>query len=268
MATISTRYGVGATYTDYEAVNGNHLSLRDLLKESGENVARAFLLLHVCDLNEFCGTSRRLTEKAIDQIVDLMQAKCQNFRLPEFALFFSKVKGGDYGVFMGGCVQPQTLMQWLNAYIAERREIKAKAEQRKSEQPTGFFVDMPQTEEEWKQALLAYVAHYSEQREHSEQRIREYFIGELKSNERAAEAFGFWLEKWETPEMRQNWKEYAKQYKTEFERIAACHPTKTAQDWRLARRAYRMQELSKDKQHINKRRTSKRAVKHISEISL
>lgn len=104
----------------------------------GYGTAQEWLIYQITDLSEFSGARAKLTDRQIDQVVQLITDDYGYLNMAEIMLFCRRFKSGAYDKFYG-TVDPIAIMQGLAEFCKERvsawakREALQRAEKRERE---------------------------------------------------------------------------------------------------------------------------------------
>lgn len=103
-------------------VTGTAPTLAQVRKRLNEDTARAFLIAQLNDYNNFVGVSegKKMRPEQLQALADMILNEYYYLKLSEFALFFYRLKGGQYGI-MYGTVDPTRIMCGLKQFIREER---------------------------------------------------------------------------------------------------------------------------------------------------
>lgn len=98
----------------------------------GFGTAQEWLAYQIADLSEFSGAREKITERQLDQIIQLITDDYGFLNMAEIMLFCRRFKKGRYDKFYGS-VDPIAIMQGLNEFCRERNEAHQQAEQAEQE---------------------------------------------------------------------------------------------------------------------------------------
>lgn len=99
---------------------GEAPSLAIIREAYGKNVLESVLELHVEDLNDFCGTDKKIEGWQSQQLASLIATEYYYMKISEIALFFYYFKTGRYGKFYGA-MDALTVMEAVHLFAEERR---------------------------------------------------------------------------------------------------------------------------------------------------
>lgn len=91
----------------------------------GFGTAQEWLAYQITDLSEFSGARDKITDRQLDQIIQLITDDYGFLNMAEIMLFCRRFKRGLYDKFYGS-VDPIAIMQGLNEFCRERNEAYAK----------------------------------------------------------------------------------------------------------------------------------------------
>ena len=98
----------------------------------GFGTAQEWLAYQITDLSEFSGAKDKITDRQLDQIIQLITDDYGFLNMAEIMLFCRRFKRGLYGKFYGS-VGPIAIMQGLNEFCRERNEAYAQREKEQQE---------------------------------------------------------------------------------------------------------------------------------------
>ena len=93
----------------------------------GFGTAQEWLAYQITDLSEFSGARDKITDRQLDQIIQLITDDYGFLNMAEIMLFCRRFKRGLYDKFYGS-VDPISIMQGLNEFCRERNEAYAQRE--------------------------------------------------------------------------------------------------------------------------------------------
>lgn len=85
----------------------------------GFGTAQEWLIYQITDLSEFSGARSKITDRQIDQVVQLITDDYGYLNMAEIMLFCRRFKSGCYDKFYG-VVDPIAIMQGLSEFCKER----------------------------------------------------------------------------------------------------------------------------------------------------
>ena len=91
----------------------------------GFGTAQEWLAYQITDLSEFSGAKDKITDRQLDQIIQLITDDYGFLNMAEIMLFCRRFKKGSYDKFYGS-VDPIAIMKGLNEFVRERNEAYAK----------------------------------------------------------------------------------------------------------------------------------------------
>lgn len=91
-------------------------------KEYGDHVARAVVVLAICDLIDFFNVGQPMNDRQIAQTADLVLDKFWMLKLEDLRVCFDRAKSGKYGQVYNR-IDGQVIMTWMDTYLEERLEI-------------------------------------------------------------------------------------------------------------------------------------------------
>lgn len=91
----------------------------------GFGTAQEWLAYQITDLSEFSGARDKITDRQLDQIIQLITDDYGFLNMAEIMLFCRRFKKGSYDKFYGS-VDPIAIMKGLNEFVRERNEAYAK----------------------------------------------------------------------------------------------------------------------------------------------
>lgn len=98
----------------------------------GFGTAQEWLAYQITDLSEFSGAKDKITDRQLDEIIQLITDDYGFLNLAEIMLFCRRFKKGSYDKFYGS-VDPISIMQGLNVFCRERNEAYAKRDRKLQE---------------------------------------------------------------------------------------------------------------------------------------
>lgn len=98
----------------------------------GFGTAQEWLAYQITDLSEFSGARDKITDRQLDQIIQLITDDYGFLNMAEIMLFCRRFKRGLYDKFYGS-VDPISIMQGLNEFCRERNEAYAQREKKLQE---------------------------------------------------------------------------------------------------------------------------------------
>lgn len=98
----------------------------------GFGTAQEWLAYQITDLSEFSGARDKITDRQLDQIIQLITDDYGFLNMAEIMLFCRRFKKGSYDKFYGS-VDPIAIMQGLNVFCRERNEAYAKRDRKLQE---------------------------------------------------------------------------------------------------------------------------------------
>ena len=110
----------------------NAPTLWDINNAYGFGTAQEWLTYQITDLSEFSGARDKITDRQLDQIIQLITDDYGFLNMAEIMLFCRRFKKGSYDKFYGS-VDPIAIMQGLNVFCRERTEAYVLRERRLQE---------------------------------------------------------------------------------------------------------------------------------------
>lgn len=98
----------------------------------GFGTAQEWLAYQITDLSEFSGAKDKITDRQLDQIIQIITDDYGFLNMAEIMLFCRRFKRGLYDKFYGS-VDPIAIMQGLNEFCRERNEAYAQRDKRMQE---------------------------------------------------------------------------------------------------------------------------------------
>lgn len=117
-------------------------TIADIRQIYGVSTAEVWLGNQINDLNEFAGVSRKLSIRQINDLATMMASAYYYIKLPEFMLFFAKMKCGSYGKFYG-CVDPMVITEAFQDFLRERATVLDRFEQEQRQRRRLEELDKP-----------------------------------------------------------------------------------------------------------------------------
>lgn len=116
----------------------------------GFGTAQEWLAYQIADLSEFSGARDKITDRQLDQIIQLITDDYGFLNMAEIMLFCRRFKKGSYDKFYGS-VDPIAIMKGLNEFVRERNEAYAKRERTQQERKEWQDAHNPNimSREEW-----------------------------------------------------------------------------------------------------------------------
>lgn len=99
---------------------GKAPSLAIIRETYGKNLLESVLELHIEDLNDFCGTDKKIEGLQSQQLASMIATEYYYMKISEVALFFYYFKTGRYGKFYGA-MDALTIMEAIHLFAEERR---------------------------------------------------------------------------------------------------------------------------------------------------
>lgn len=143
----------------------------------GFGTAQEWLAYQITDLSEFSGAKAKITDRQLDQIIQLITDDYGFLNMAEIMLFCRRFKKGSYDKFYGS-VDPIAIMQGLNVFCRERNEAYAKRERTQQERKEWQDAHNPNimSREEWdiiKQVQAEYEMNTIEEDRRTEQKYKQ-----------------------------------------------------------------------------------------------
>lgn len=123
--------------------------IADLKQMFGRTTAEVWLGIQLQDLSEYAGTRLKLDTRQIDDTARNFVTEYPYITLPEFMIFFYRMKMGQYGRFYGA-VDPILIAEAFRTFLAQRslaidrKECAEKAKKREVQTENAM------TREEWR----------------------------------------------------------------------------------------------------------------------
>lgn len=92
----------------------------ELREVYGVEVVHPWLCVMVDNLNDFCGVKQKMTDSQKEEVAHILMCECVRLNIAEVALFFDKVKRGEFGEYYGILDSVRTL-KILKDFMRERR---------------------------------------------------------------------------------------------------------------------------------------------------
>lgn len=142
----------------------------------GFGTAQEWLAYQIADLSEFSGARDKITDRQLDQIIQLITDDYGFLNMAEIMLFCRRFKKGSYDKFYGS-VDPIAIMKGLNEFVRERNEAYAKRERTQQERKEWQDAHNPNimSREEWdiiKQVQAEYEMNTIEEDRRTEQKYK------------------------------------------------------------------------------------------------
>ena len=143
----------------------------------GFGTAQEWLAYQIADLSEFSGARDKITDRQLDQIIQLITDDYGFLNMAEIMLFCRRFKKGSYDKFYGS-VDPIAIMKGLNEFVRERNEAYAKRERTQQERKQWLDTHNPNimSREEWdiiKQVQAEYEMNTIEEDRRIEQKYKQ-----------------------------------------------------------------------------------------------
>ena len=143
----------------------------------GFGTAQEWLAYQIADLSEFSGARDKITDRQLDQIIQLITDDYGFLNMAEIMLFCRRFKKGSYDKFYGS-VDPIAIMKGLNEFVRERNEAYAKRERTQQERKEWQDAHNPNImrREEWdiiKQVQAEYEMNTIEEDRRTEQKYKQ-----------------------------------------------------------------------------------------------
>lgn len=143
----------------------------------GFGTAQEWLAYQITDLSEFSGARDKITDRQLDQIIQLITDDYGFLNMAEIMLFCRRFKRGLYDKFYGS-VDPIAIMKGLNEFVRERNEAYAKRERTQQERKEWQDAHNPNimSREEWdiiKQVQAEYEMNTIEEDRRTEQKYKQ-----------------------------------------------------------------------------------------------
>lgn len=108
--------------TDYaDASRYDYPTIGELREAYGGEVVHAWMCVMVENLNDFCGVKQKMTDEQKEEVAHILMCECVRLNIAEVALFFDKVKRGEFGEYYGILDTVRT-MKILKSFMAERMD--------------------------------------------------------------------------------------------------------------------------------------------------
>lgn len=132
-----------------QAVMGDYPTLTDIRLAYGNRFPEQWLAAQIADVTLFVG-AKNLDKRQQAQLAGIIAAEYHYLKVTELLVFFYWLKTGRYGHFYGNA-DPQVILCALRAFIPDRNEIIAEAEQRErmEREREERRLNPPITREEW-----------------------------------------------------------------------------------------------------------------------
>lgn len=98
---------------------GSALTISEVSKLHGENIAESWLEIQLRDLNEFVGVQNKMSVEQIQSLSQSIFYYYPGFKVTEFILFFQMFKMGEFGQFFGS-VDSLVLTNALKSFFEYR----------------------------------------------------------------------------------------------------------------------------------------------------
>ena len=143
----------------------------------GFGTAQEWLAYQIADLSEFSGARDKITDRQLDQIIQLITDDYGFLNMAEIMLFCRRFKKGSYDKFYGS-VDPIAIMKGLNEFVRERNEAYALRERTQQERKQWLDTHNPNimSREEWdiiKQVQAEYEMNTIEEDRRIEQKYKQ-----------------------------------------------------------------------------------------------
>lgn len=143
----------------------------------GFGTAQEWLAYQIADLSEFSGARDKITDRQLDQIIQLITDDYGFLNMAEIMLFCRRFKKGSYDKFYGS-VDPIAIMKGLNEFVRERNEAYAKRERTQQERKEWQDAHNPNimSREEWdiiKQVQAEYEMNTIDEDRRTEQKYKQ-----------------------------------------------------------------------------------------------
>lgn len=128
---------------------GDYPTLTDIRLAYGNRFPEQWLAAQIADVTLFVG-AKNLDKRQQAQLAGIIAAEYHYLKVTELLVFFYWLKTGRYGHFYGNA-DPQVILRALRAFIPDRNEIIAEAEQRErmEREREERRLNPPITREEW-----------------------------------------------------------------------------------------------------------------------
>lgn len=110
---------LGADYA--EASRYDYPTIGELREAYGGEVVHAWMCVMVENLNDFCGVKQKMTDEQKEEVAHILMCECVRLNIAEVALFFDKVKRGEFGEYYGILDTVRT-MKTLKSFMSERMD--------------------------------------------------------------------------------------------------------------------------------------------------
>ena len=97
-------------------------SVVSIVKECGENVARAALVILITDLLSFFNVENTMSAEQVATTINLLMDEYYYLKLDDFKMCFKRVMLGKYGRVYNR-IDGQMILEWVHTYLMERTEV-------------------------------------------------------------------------------------------------------------------------------------------------
>ena len=114
----------------------------------GEGFAESWLISHLFNLSEYCGSKVKLTDFQLDELSSIIFTDYHHLKVKELMLFFYNFKKGKYGKFYG-TIDPTVITNAIPEFLKERSMILDRIEQEKMQQERKRWAETSITYDEY-----------------------------------------------------------------------------------------------------------------------
>lgn len=168
--TLRSNYGSGEAFLelfkpDYQDQVMKHIDrafigtaprLRDLAECYSENFVIAWILVQLENLNDYCGTTRKMNIDQMATLSKLIVDNYPNYKVTQLMVFFNRFKIGQYCKFYDS-VDPMAITKSLRMFDVERREeigiYMAEAEAKAIENKRAYWKENAISREEYERRI-------------------------------------------------------------------------------------------------------------------
>lgn len=97
-------------------------SVITIVKECGENVARAALVIIITELLSFFNVENTMSVQQVATTISLLMDEYYYLKLDDFKMCFKRVMLGKYGKVYNR-IDGQMILEWVHTYLKERTEV-------------------------------------------------------------------------------------------------------------------------------------------------
>jgi hypothetical protein len=107
-------------------VSGDTPTISTCVRVYGEGTVNTVIILHLQQLNNYCGTQNKLDASQMEQFCTVVRSRFGYLKPEELVVFFTRFMAGEYGRFYGS-MDPLFLAEALGRFDEWRKELRGKS---------------------------------------------------------------------------------------------------------------------------------------------